>query len=141
MSQVGTEQKSPKTMSQVDVGQKDSGSRPKGNRNLIILGIGAIIITIAFTSLSLIMYRLSGDIYLDRSRPGFLPDEEETISEPTVDSGYNFPDSGVLDRNDLETYLEELGHILDELEAYEDVYSPSPLSDESLGIPSELKEN
>lgn len=115
--------------------------QPRGGRNLIILGIGAILLAVISTSLSLMLYRTSGDIYLDRSRPGFLPDEAEEPTEPMVDPNYIFADSGPLTRAELETYLEELGQLADELKKYDDVYSPDPLSDESLGIPSELKEN
>ena len=49
----------------------------KGGKNLVILGILAIFIAILTSSISLIIYHNSGDIYLDRSRPGFLPDEKE----------------------------------------------------------------
>ncbi len=113
----------------------------KGGRNLIILGIGAILLATISTGLSLMLYRTSGDIYLDRSRPGFLPDETEEPDEPMVDPNYSFADSGPLTKAELETYLEELDQLIDELEKYNDVYNPDPLSDESLGIPSELKED
>ena len=43
-----------------------------GARNLLILGCGAIAITAITTSLSLFIYRQTGDIYLDRSRPGYV---------------------------------------------------------------------
>ena len=48
-----------------------------GSRNLIILGILSIIIALTTTSVSLAIYHNSGDIYLDRSRPNVLPDEDE----------------------------------------------------------------
>ena len=48
-----------------------------GGRNLVILGVAATVIAIITTGVSLLIYHNSGDIYLDRSRPGFLPDEEE----------------------------------------------------------------
>ena len=49
----------------------------RGGRNLIILGCIAATIALATTSVSLAIYHGSGDIYLDRSRPGYLPDKEE----------------------------------------------------------------
>ena len=49
----------------------------QGGRNLMILGCGAIFLAGVTTTASLMIYRSSGDIYLDRSRPGYLPDSEE----------------------------------------------------------------
>ena len=49
---------------------------PNG-RKLVVLGIASVIIALLTTSVSLALYHNSGDIYLDRSRPGYLPDEEE----------------------------------------------------------------
>ena len=40
---------------------------------VVILGVVAIMIAVATTGVSLAVYHNSGDIYLDRSRPGFLP--------------------------------------------------------------------
>lgn len=115
-------------------------ARPNGSRNLIILGVGAIALTIITTSLSLMLYRTSGDIYLDRSRPGFLPDEEEAATEdPLPETTYSFSDTGNLTREDLELYSTELDQLITELRKYDDVYDPDTLSDTSLGIPSELE--
>ena len=52
-----------------------------GSRNLIILGVVSGIIALATTGVSLAVYHNSGDIYLDRSRPGYLPDKEEIEEE------------------------------------------------------------
>ena len=49
----------------------------KGGKNLVLLGVLAVLIATVTTCISLAIYHNSGDIYLDRSRPGFLPDEEE----------------------------------------------------------------
>lgn len=112
----------------------------RGGRNLIILGVGAILITTATTITSLTIYRVSGDIYLDRSRPGYLPDEDEVVENTETNTNYTFPDSGTLTYDDLSEYLDELKKVDDRLSDFPDPYSPSPLSDESLGIPSELVE-
>lgn len=112
----------------------------RGGRNLMILGIGAILITIITTVTSLTIYRVSGDIYLDRSRPGYLPDEDEVTETTETNTNYTFSDSGALTREDLSEYLEELKQVDDRLNDFSDPYSPAPLSDESLGIPSELAE-
>ena len=52
-----------------------------GGRNLVLLGVLATLIAVITTGVSLMLYHNSGDIYLDRSRPGFLPDEEEAEDE------------------------------------------------------------
>lgn len=104
-----------------------------GGRNLTILGIGAICIAGLTTSTSLMMYRLSGDIYLDRSRPGYLPDKEEASETPEATT-FVFPDSGALDRAELDQYLKELQKINERIDEFSDPYASGPLSDESLGI-------
>lgn len=106
----------------------------RGGRNLALLGIGAILIATATTSVGLFVYRSSGDIYLDRSRPGYLPDPEEVKEEQNTNPTYSYPDNGPLDKAELKTYLEELEKVNDRLKALADPYSPDPLSDESLGI-------
>ena len=56
-------------------------TRSHGGRNLIILGIASILIALATTSVSLAIYRATGDIYLDRSRPGFISEGEQHNEE------------------------------------------------------------
>ena len=107
-----------------------------GARNLAILGIGAILITTLTTGVSLFIYRQTGDIYLDRSRPGYLPDEEEVLQESETNTNYTYSDTGALDQAELDEYLKNLQVLIDRLDDYADAYSASPLSDESLGIPS-----
>lgn len=113
----------------------------RGGRNLTILGVGAILIAVITTATSLTLYHASGDIYLDRSRPGYLPDEDEASESTEMNTSYTFPDSGTLDYGGLTEYLEEFKKVDDRLNSFTDPYAPLPLSDESLGIPSELKEN
>ncbi len=103
----------------------------KGGRNLVILGVLSVGISIATVGVSLMIYHKSGDIYLDRSRPGFLPDEEEEEEEPSDD--YSFLETGIIDEVVIEGYL---GALKDEIEALE-LYKPfsaEALSDEKLGI-------
>lgn len=111
-----------------------STNKPKGGRNLLVLGIGAIIITTLTTGISLWVYRSTGDIYLDRSRPGFLPDEDEVDKNTKVNTSFTYSDTGPLDAAGLEEYLKELRIINDRLRVLSDPYAPTPLSDESLGI-------
>lgn len=104
--------------------------KPKNN-NLLVLGIGVLGIAVVFSFISLFLYHKSGDIYLDRSRPGFLP-EKSTTSE-TVKS-YHFPSEGKFTKTDLEEYLRELNKVINELDNLERPFSPDSLSDQSLNI-------
>lgn len=112
-------------------------SESHGKRNLILLGSAAFAITALTTGLSLWMYRSSGDIYLDRSRPGYLPDKEEADEASDAKNNYTFSDSGSLTKSDLEEYLKELKTLDDRIKAITDPYSAGPLSDQSLGITSQ----
>ena len=103
-----------------------------GGRNLTILGLVSIALAIFTTAISLIIYHNSGDIYLDRSRPGFLPEEKE---EGIRESNYVFDDEGTIDAKALDEYLENIEIQLDNLKRLGTPYDPIPLSDESLGIP------
>lgn len=117
-------------------------STTRGGRNLAILGVGALLLTITTTSVSLAMYRISGDIYLDRSRPGYLPDEKEVEEDATnATTNFTFSDSGALTVEDLDEYLKAYRTLDARLKSFNDPYSPAPLSDESLGIPSEFAED
>ena len=108
----------------------------KKNRNLLILGIASIGISIATTSISLLAYHNSGDIYLDRSRPGFLPDEKEVEEQQGQKKDFVFDKNGELDPDILRVYLNNYQEQLDELDRLEKPFSATPLSDESLGIPA-----
>lgn len=106
----------------------------RGSRNLAILGAGSILIAVITTAVSLTIYRNTGDIYLDRSRPGFLPDKEEASAETNVTTNFTYSDSGELDPEELDQYLKELKAIEERLNDLSEPFSPAPLSDESLGI-------
>ncbi len=112
----------------------------RGGRNLAILGVGSILLAIITTTISLAMYRISGDIYLDRSRPGYLPDQEEAETNTENTPSFNFSDSGPITATDLDDYLKAFHAVDTRLKNFPDPYSPTPLSDESLGIPSEFEE-
>ncbi|MBR3320123.1 hypothetical protein IKG20_02355 [Candidatus Saccharibacteria bacterium] len=105
-----------------------------GGRNLLLLGFGAILITSITTFVSLKVYHDSGDIYLDRSRPGYLPEKEEAENdkEPT---DYQFSDSGNIDNDVLDEYLEHLRAEIDRINDYsDDPFGEKPLSSEVLGF-------
>ena len=105
-----------------------------GPRNLVFLGVAAVLITFATVSVSLKLYHDSGDIYLDRSRPGFLPEKEEA-EEDADPADYSFPDSGTLSEEDLTDFLTNLKSELNRLNDFSsDPFSPVPLSDDTLGL-------
>lgn len=108
-----------------------------GGRNLVILGIVSVVVAVTTTSVSLVIYHNSGDIYLDRSRPGFLPDEEE-ISEDEDEGDYEFSKSGAITKEVLEEYLKNLEAEVKALDNYENPFGAEALSDEKLGISAEM---
>lgn len=110
-----------------------------GGKNLMILGFGAILFALVTTIISLVIYHNSGDIYLDRSRPGYLPDEEEMEKEVKDEEelNYSFDKSGELTAETLDAYLEKLKVETDAMDANGDAFSMKVLLDEELGIPSD----
>lgn len=106
-----------------------------GGKNLLLLGIGSILIAGTTTAISIAIYHYSGDIYLDRSRPGFLPDEDEEKDDSRQNTKYIFPDSGPVDASALDEYLEEIKSPLDDLTQLSDPFPQDPLSNNTLAIP------
>lgn len=107
-----------------------------GGRNLVILGVAATVIAIITTGVSLLIYHNSGDIYLDRSRPGYLPDEEEIEEEGEKEEEYVFEKTGKLTMSVIEEYLKKLQVEVRVVDEYEKPFDEDVLSDERLGIPS-----
>ena len=106
-----------------------------GGRNLVILGVVSSLVAVATAGASLAIYHNTGDIYLDRSRPGFLPDEEEIEEEDKKEGDdYSFPASGKITNEVLEEYLEELQQEIDAIDAYQDPFGDSALSDDRFNI-------
>ena len=106
----------------------------KGGRNLVILGVVSVVAALATTGVSLAWYHNSGDIYLDRSRPGYLPDEEEIEEEP-VEEDYNLEKSGSITKDVLDQYLEAYEIEVKAIDAYEDPFAAESIDDNRLGIP------
>ena len=107
-----------------------------GGRNLVILGVVSIVVSIATTGVSLAIYHNTGDIYRDRSRPGYLPDEQEIEEENEKQEEYVFEKSGKLTIDIIEEYLEKLKIEVREVDAYDKPFNEDALSDERLGIPA-----
>lgn len=123
-------------------GEKKNTSKKitHGGRNLIILGAVSTVISVALTGISLLIYHNSGDIYLDRSRPGYLPDEEEIKEEGEKEEEYVFDKSGGLTAAVIEEYLTKLNIEVKAIDAYEEPFDEDVLSNEHLGIPEEENE-
>ena len=113
----------------------------RGGRNLIILGVVSILVACATTGVSLAIYHNSGDIYLDRSRPGYLPDEEEAEEEIEKEEEYNFEKSGKIDAKIIDEYLEAINIEAKAVDLYEKPFDATVLSDEHLGITEDNKDN
>lgn len=105
----------------------------KGGKNLVIMGVLSIVAAFATTGVSLAIYHSSGDIYIDRSRPGYLPDKEE-IEKDDSDEEYVFEKTGVITKEVIDEYLEKLNGEIKEVDGYGEAFSASVLSDEKLGI-------
>ena len=120
--------------------EEEKKNKPKmrhGGRNLVLMGTCAVLIAMLTTSVSLAVYHDSGDIYLDRSRPGFLPDEAEAEAEAENEDeeDYDLNKSGLITAEVLDEYLNELKVETDAIDAYEKPFDAKVLTDEELGIP------
>ena len=110
----------------------------RGGQNLVIMGIASILIALATTGVSLAIYHNSGDIYLDRSRPGYLPDESEIEEEgEKEEEEYSFEKNGKLTVEVIEEYLEKLQVEVRAVDVYDKSFDGEVLSDERLGISGE----
>lgn len=111
----------------------EQGEAPQnGGRNLCILGIGALIVAIITTSISLKIYHDTGDVYLDRSRPGFISDEEKHQTEESIKE--TFSEDGAIDAKVLDEYLQKLEQMRKKSDDYIKDFTTNPLSDDQLGI-------
>lgn len=110
--------------------------RTRGARNLIIMGLISILIAVTTTGVSMAIYHNSGDIYLDRSRPGFLPDETEIQEDggDVEENEFDFSKTGAITKESLEEYLENLEKEENAINAYGEPFNDKALSDDHLGI-------
>lgn len=108
----------------------------RGGWNLVILGVVSVVVAVMTTGVSLAVYHNTGDIYLDRSRPGFLPDEEEIeeSEQQVVEEEYDFGQNGSLTKEGLTEYLEKIGTEYKAINVYGEPFGDEVLSDEYLGI-------
>ena len=122
--------------------RKTRGKMSNGSRNLILLGLISTVIAMMTTGISLAIYHNSGDIYLDRSRPGYLPDEEEIeqVENEPEESEYEFNKDTQLTDAVIDEFLKEMKEETNAIEAYEKPFGAEVLSDEHLGIPTATEE-
>ena len=109
-----------------------------GGRNLMILGFVTAVIAIISTVVSLQIYRATGDIYLDRSRPGYISEGEMHSEED--DQKENFSNEGEVDQKAIDEYLKELDKVMGRISEASDDFSPEALTDDSLSISVENDE-
>lgn len=119
----------------MDNSEEERKGLTKGGKKLIILACASIFITLCLTTVSLAIYHYSGDIYLDRSRPGYLPDTEEVEDDEEDEEGdYTFEKTGPLTKEVLEEYLKKLQIEVDALNAYQNPFGADALSDTQFGL-------
>lgn len=108
----------------------------RGGKNLALLGLASILVAAVTTGISLAIYHNSGDIYLDRSRPGYLPDEEEIEEENgKKEEEYSFSGYGKIKIEDINEYIEKLKIEIDAIDSYKNPFGEDGLSDKKMGIP------
>ena len=111
----------------------DKKEKPiRGGRNLIILGLSVTAIALLTTAASLQIYHNTGDVYLDRSRPGYISEDEK--HDKNEDQKESFPSEGKIDSDALDEYLKELDAVVQRIDNASDAFSPEAISDETLGI-------
>lgn len=110
----------------------------RGGRNLMILGFATAVIAIISTAVSLQIYRATGDIYLDRSRPGYISEGEKHSDED--DQKENFSNEGEVNQKAIDEYLKELDKVMGRISEASDDFSPEALTDDNLSISVENDE-
>ena len=119
---------------------KKKMQKERANVNLSILAVAATLIALITTSISLYIYKATGDIYIDRSRPGYISKEEEgKVSDDSSKkaSVYEFSSEGEINQKILKKYLEKFESIQAKTQDPDSDFNETPLSDESLGIKPE----
>lgn len=106
-----------------------------GRRNLIILGFGALAIAMISTAISLQIYRATGDIYLDRSRPGYIAEGEK--HDEKDDYKNIFSNEGAVTADMVDEYLEKLDGIIEQINNASGDFSLDVISDDALSIATE----
>ena len=111
----------------------EEGSHPiHGGRNLMILGLVATVIAIITTAVSLFVYRATGDIYLDRSRPGYISEDEK--DDKQYEAKENISTEGEVNKDTVDEYLNQLDSVRGRIDSLANSFDPDPLNDDALTI-------
>jgi hypothetical protein len=105
----------------------------RGGRNLAVLGTLAVVVALISSIISVNIYYVTGDIFLDRSRPGFIF-EDEKDEAGTGDASFKFSPDGGIEEGDLSEYLKEFDKVVEDIQNASGAFSPDALSDEALRI-------
>lgn len=106
-----------------------------GGRNLAILGLISVTLAIVASGVSLFIYSATGDIYLDRSRPGFISkDEKKDEEKDKSEQAFTFSPDGSVNAKSLEEYLENFDKEAKKITNEDKAFSEDALSDETLNI-------
>lgn len=104
----------------------------KGVRNLLFLTIIATVIAVTTTIIGVYIYVSSGDIYLDRSLPGLLPDASEQEDDGRQGEQFVFNDYGSVNKGVLDDFLRYFDVVEGEVREFAEPFSDVPLLDENL---------
>ena len=115
--------------------QEEKPTASRGGRNLAVLGTVAVVVALVSSMVSLYIYSATGDIYLDRSRPGFIAEDEE-VNTGAGETTFKFSPNGVVEEEDLSEYLEEFDKVAEDIRNAADAFSQEALGDEALNIES-----
>lgn len=113
--------------------ETNKDGRVRGGRNLILLGLGSIAIAFVTTAISLCIYRATGDIYFDCSRPGFVCKTEKK-EDGKEGEEEKFSGEGEITLKDIDEYIRLYNDSTEYIYNSTDSFSPEVLSDETLGI-------
>lgn len=101
------------------------------NGSLIFIVVGSIIVATALVIFSMYLYNQSGAAQLDLSRPVY----EDVRSQAWKGERFDGFDTGQdLNEESLEGFEDMFKEKRDKLREYADAFSPSDISDETLGI-------
>lgn len=109
--------------------------KKSSTRNLVVLGVGSVLIAGLTSAASLYIYHASGDIYLDCSLPeADCPSARSDSEENKREDVYVFNENGKVDEKVLDEYLKEFNKTVTKIKKYEEPFAGDALTDESLGI-------
>jgi len=103
-----------------------------GGRNLLLLCLIGVAMAVISSGISLAIYKGTGDIYLDRSRPGYISEDE--VHDAADDGKESFSSDGEITKDVLDEYSKEINEIYQRLESSSEAFSDKALSGETLGI-------